>query len=116
MTVPVQTEKCPMCEVPIGAAAKFCSNCGMPLGKGTSQAASKPKWYYNVWFTLFLLFFVLGPLALPLVWKNPKFPKPVKIVLTVLMVVFCFVFVQLVIHLYSAVSDHFDRLDATMRF
>lgn len=117
MAVPAQTVNCPMCEPPIGAAAKFCSNCGMPLGKGAAPPASvKPKWYYNIWFTLFLLFFVLGPLALPMVWKNPRFSQPVKIMLTVSMILFCFVFIKLLTQLYSTVSYQLEQLDASMRF
>ena len=112
----ISSGKCPMCEVPIGTVAKFCANCGMSLRTGISQAAGKPRWYHNVWFVLFLLFFVLGPFALPLVWKNPKFPKTVKITLTVVMAILCFVIVQLVIHLYSVVSYHLEQFDATMGF
>lgn len=117
MAVPARTVNCPMCEALIEAAAKFCSNCGMPLGKGTAPSANvKPKWYHNIWFTLFLLFFVLGPLALPMVWKNPRFSQPVKIMLTVLMMALCIVFIRILTHLYSAVSYQLEQLDASMRF
>lgn len=46
----------------------------------------KSKWYHNLWFILVMLFFVLGPFALPLLWKSPSLPKPVKIILTLLVV------------------------------
>ena len=117
MSVPAQAVKCLMCNAPIESTAKFCSHCGVPLGKEAAPTSSvKPKWYYNIWLTLFLLFFVLGPLALPMVWKNPRFSQPVKFMLTVLMMLFCFVFIQLLTQLYSTVSYQLEQLDASMRF
>ncbi len=44
------------------------------------------KWYHQIWFILFLLFFVLGPLAIPLLWKSPQFPKWCKCLLTIAVV------------------------------
>ena len=35
-----------------------------------------------------LLFFVLGPLGLPLLYKSPKFGKGVKIALTLVVIVY----------------------------
>lgn len=40
------------------------------------------RWYHRGIFVLLLLFFVLGPLAIPLLWQSPDFNKPVKIALT----------------------------------
>ncbi|MFA6548532.1 MAG: hypothetical protein WCT39_01190 [Candidatus Margulisiibacteriota bacterium] len=40
------------------------------------------KWYYSVPGVLVLLFLILGPLALPLLFKSPKFNLLSKIVLT----------------------------------
>ena len=45
--------------------------------------ASDRKWYHAVWFVLAMLFFVLGPFGLPLLWKSSAFPRWAKIVLTV---------------------------------
>ena len=35
-----------------------------------------------------LLFFVLGPLGLPLLYKSPEFSKKLKIILTVVVVIY----------------------------
>ena len=43
----------------------------------------KPKWTTSVWFVLLMLFFVLGPLGLPILWKSPQFTKGAKIFLTI---------------------------------
>ena len=42
----------------------------------------RPKWFYSIWFILVMLFLVLGPLGLPLLWKSPRFPLWAKILLT----------------------------------
>jgi len=50
-------------------------------------ATSQPsRWYHSMWFVLVMLFFVLGPLALPLLWKSPRFPRWSKWCLTILCV------------------------------
>jgi len=45
-------------------------------------------WYYRPWAVVVLLFLVLGPLGLPLLWRSPSFTRRWKIVLTVVMVVY----------------------------
>lgn len=46
------------------------------------------SWYYRPWAVLVLLFLVLGPVGLPLLWRSPSFTRGWKIVLTVAMVVY----------------------------
>lgn len=75
-----------------------------------------PKWYYNVWFTLAMLFFVLGPLGLPLVWKNPHFSRGVKIVLTLIMVVYTVWLVDLTVRMFRAVMQEMNHLNSTYQF
>lgn len=43
----------------------------------------KIKWYLRPIGVILLLFFVLGPFGLPLLYKSPKFSKTLKIVLTI---------------------------------
>ena len=43
----------------------------------------KIKWYLRPISVVLLLFFVLGPFALPLLYKSPKFSKTLKIILTI---------------------------------
>jgi hypothetical protein len=45
-------------------------------------------WYYRPWAVVLLLFLVLGPLGLPLLWRSPSFTRGWKIVLTVAMGVY----------------------------
>ena len=75
------TTRCPACSQPTSAEALFCSQCGKPLGLGAASPAA--RWYHNIWFVLAMIFFVMGPFALPLVWKNPRFSRSVQWALTV---------------------------------
>ena len=46
------------------------------------------KWYLRPVSVVLLLFFVLGPLALPLLYKSPKFSKTLKIILTIVVLIY----------------------------
>lgn len=48
----------------------------------------KIKWYLRPISVMLLLFFVLGPFGLPLLYKSPKFSRTLKIILTVLVIVY----------------------------
>lgn len=47
-----------------------------------SETEKTPAWYYEPWFVLVLLFLVLGPFGLPLLYKSPKFNRLWKALLT----------------------------------
>ncbi len=46
------------------------------------------KWYHGRLTVLLMLFFVLGPVGLPLLWKSPYFSKLWKQILTVLTLIY----------------------------
>jgi hypothetical protein len=52
------------------------------------EGDGKARWYHNLWFVLVMLFVVLGPFGLPLVWKNPTLSRGMKVALTVLTLVY----------------------------
>ena len=111
----MDTSICGLCGTALASGAKFCSQCGLAVDPtGRPAAPSHPRWYFNIWFVLFMLFFVLGPLGLPLVWKNPKFSRTVKLVLTLLMVVYTLFLVQLTIQAFRTVSEHFNDLNSVL--
>lgn len=45
---------------------------------------TQAKWYHSVGVVLLLLFFVLGPFGLPILWKSPRFSRAWKQILTAL--------------------------------
>ena len=48
----------------------------------------KVKWYLRKTSVILSLFFVLGPLGLPLLYKSPKFSRKVKIILTIVVIIY----------------------------
>jgi len=46
------------------------------------------RWYLRPFGVVILLFFVLGPLGLPLLYKSPEFGKKLKIILTIAVVIY----------------------------
>ena len=77
---------------------------------------AKTKWYYNVWFVLLMLFVVLGPFGLPLVWKHPRWPRGVKLALSLAVSLYTVWLVQLTIGMAHAVLQHLDQFNATLQF
>ncbi|HAM40193.1 MAG TPA: hypothetical protein DDX89_00465 [Candidatus Omnitrophica bacterium] len=110
-----RTTRCPSCGEPATAEARYCSHCGQALQQAvaTPQAAT---WYSNVWFVLFLLFFVLGPLALPLVWKHPRFSRRVKVLLTVAMLFYTLLLIELIVRMVRAVTEAVNQFNSTLPF
>jgi len=62
-----------------------------------SAPPPSPNWYYRPWSVVFLLFFVLGPFGLPLLWKSPGFSRGRKIALTVAVVAYSTLLVETVV-------------------
>jgi len=67
------------------------------------------KWYLRPVSVVLSLFFVLGPLGLPLLYKSPKFSRTSKIILTLAVVIYTFylIFVSLEIarELYKKMGE-----------
>ena len=53
-----------------------------------SKDEGNVKWYLKPVGVILILFVVLGPLGLPLLYKSPKFSKTLKIMLTVVVIVY----------------------------
>ena len=53
-----------------------------------SKKEGKVKWYLNPISVVLLLFFVLGPFGLPLLYRSPKFSKPLRIILTIVVILY----------------------------
>ncbi len=52
------------------------------------EKEEKVKWYLRPLAVVLLLFFVLGPFGLPLLYKSPKFSKKLKILLTIAVMIY----------------------------
>ena len=74
------------------------------------------KWYYRPVWVLVLLFLVLGPLALPYLWRSPSFSRRLKVVLTVLVVAYTAFFIDETIRVVRAVKNEMDVLRSVSAF
>jgi hypothetical protein len=70
-------------------------------------------WYYRPVWVLILLFLVLGPLALPYLWRSRGFSRRLKIVLTVLVIAYTGF---LTIRVFRAVTSELDALGTVADF
>ncbi len=74
----------------------------------------RTKWYLKPVGVVLLLFFVLGPFGLPLLYKSPKFSKTSKVILTVIVMAYtCYlIFASLEIgkELYKTMEVYQDLL------
>ncbi len=115
MTDPITTLPCPRCHTLVAPTA-YCSHCGAALMSiEPTPTSPQSKWYYNVWFVLFMLFFVAGPFGLPLVWKNSRFSRGVKILLTAAMIVYTLLLVELTMRAVRAVMNQVQQFNATLQ-
>lgn len=65
---------CWACRAVITQGDEFCRRCGRRQMRGDT-------WYYRAGWILFLSLTVMGPLALPLVWRSPHLSRSEKWIL-----------------------------------
>ena len=72
----------------------------------------KTPWYYRPWVVVLLLFFVLGPFGLPLVFKNPSFRRGTKVFLTLATLLYTAYLVWATVKIIQSLSGLFSPLRA----
>ncbi len=78
--------------------------------KNPPDGLQKSKWYYSPWFVLFMILFVLGPFALPLLYKSPRFSLRSKIIWTVLTLALLYFTLAGILKAYEALKPIYHSL------
>lgn len=97
-------KKCPYCAEEIQEDAIKCKHCGEFLEK-----KKKEKWYLKT-NVLIITFLCLGPLALPLLWLNPRFSRTTKIVVTIIVLILSYYLGMVTINSLRTISEYYKTM------
>ena len=74
----------------------------------------KVKWYLRPISVILLLFFVLGPFGLPLLYRSPKFSKTLKIILTIAIIFYTLYLIFVMLEIGREIYKMMEELQSIL--